>query len=103
MKINEHVILITAIMIIIAIAASVLVFSGTKTASAQSSPALAQFTALSHATNNFGMMGNTNFGANSIGYNMTGLSSMMNNATIVSDMIGIMNNESRHFGMMGNQ
>ncbi len=45
---KTYIFLITAI--IIAIAASVLVFSGTKTASAQSSPALAQFTALSHAT-----------------------------------------------------
>ena len=49
MKINKYVFLITAVTVI-AIAAVVLLLSGTKTASAQSSPQLAQFTALSHAT-----------------------------------------------------
>ena len=49
MKINKYLLLITTI-IVIAIAASVLFFSGTKTVTAQSSPQLAQFTALSHAT-----------------------------------------------------
>ena len=50
MKINEYVFLIVAIMIVIAVAVSVLFFFGTNTASAQSSPELTQFTALSHAT-----------------------------------------------------
>ena len=50
MKINKYVFLITAIIVAIAIAASVLFFSGTNTVSAQSTPESAQFTALSHAT-----------------------------------------------------
>ena len=50
MKINKYALLIAAIILVIAIAASVLFFPGTKTVSAQSSPELAQFTALSSAT-----------------------------------------------------
>ena len=50
MKINKYVFLIAAIIVVIAIAASVLFFSGTNAVSAQSSPELAQFTALSSAT-----------------------------------------------------
>jgi hypothetical protein len=50
MKINKYAFLITAIIAVVAIAASMLFFSGINTASAQSSPELTQFTALSRAT-----------------------------------------------------